>query len=358
MPEKEKFTEINPQDIPLDMDEIMKMMFGLSDRLTIRMINSLFGKDIALDAKVTAESAEKHRFSLSEPAIDEIRTDMILNISGERYHIEFQTVNDKAMPVRMFEYGFVIAIQEVKSYISHFKDGIKLDYPKQYVIFVEQDDDIPERELSMAVTLWDGDEKEYKVPLMKYWTETTDSLEAKHLEPLLPLQVFKIRKSLAAIAKSKKPEKEKLIEEKLREIITIYTEVTEKIRDLTENKEQLTSYHAEQMLMALQHLSEYLYSNYKNYRKIESEAIHVTESKWMISKVLRQGEQIGELRGELKGELRGELKSRKETAYEMFLDGKNIIEIRKYSKLQDEDLADVLANMPEDIQSKYSLLNN
>ncbi|MCL2814266.1 MAG: hypothetical protein FWD23_06675, partial [Oscillospiraceae bacterium] len=139
-----------------------------------------------------------------------------------------------------------------------------------------------------------------------------------------------------------KPEKEKLIEEKLREIITIYTEVTEKIRDLTENKEQLTAYHAEQMLMALQHLSEYLYSNYKSYRKIESEAIRVTESKWMISKVLRQGE----------------LKSRKETAYEMFLDGKNIIEIRKYSKLQDEDLADVLANLPEDIQSKYSLLIN
>ncbi|MCL2815878.1 MAG: hypothetical protein FWD23_14880, partial [Oscillospiraceae bacterium] len=213
MPEKEKFTEANTQNIPLDMDEIMKMMFGLSDRLTIRMINSLFGKDIPLDAKVTAESAEMHRFSLSAPMVEEMRSDMILNISGERYHIEFQTVNDRTMPVRMFEYGFVIAIQEIKSYLTHIRDGIQLKYPKQYVIFVEQDDDIPERELTMAVTLWDGDEKEYKVPLMRYWTETTDSLEAKHLEPLLPLQVFKIRKSLAAIAKSKKPEKEKLIEE-------------------------------------------------------------------------------------------------------------------------------------------------
>ena len=247
----------------------------------------------------------------------------------------------------MFEYSFMIAIQEVKSYIKHINDGIKLEYPKQYVIFVEQDDAIPERELTMKVMLW-GEEKEYKVPVMRYWTETIDSLEAKHLEPLLPLQVFKIRRSLAAIAKSKKPEaeKERLIEAKLREVINIFVEVTEKIQSWTEKEERISVYHAEQMLMALQHLSEYLYSNYKIYTKIESEAIKMTESKWVLSKALRQGEQ------------KGELKRSKETAYDMFLDGKNIIEIRKYSKLQDNDLADVLRNMPVDIQTKYDFLPN
>ncbi|MCL1792306.1 MAG: hypothetical protein FWG34_00395 [Oscillospiraceae bacterium] len=106
---------------------------------------------------------------------------------------------------------------------------------------------------------------------MRYWEETAASLEAKHLEPLLPLQVFKLRKSLKAIAESKKPESEKakLIEDKLREMIDIYTEVTEKIRDWTENSERLTAFHAEHMLEALQHLSEYLYSNYKSYAEVE-----------------------------------------------------------------------------------------
>ena len=352
MPEKENSTEANPQEIPLNMDEIVKILFGLSDKLTIRMINSLFGKIIPLGAKVTAESAEIHRFSLSEPTVEEMRTDMILDINGERYHIEFQTVNDKTMPVRMFEYGFAIAIQEIKSYLTHIRDDIELKYPKQYVIFVEQDDNIPEHELTMKIRLWDGDVKEYKVPLMRYWQETVDSLEAKHLEPLLPLQVFKIRKSLAVIARSRKPEaeKEKLIDEKLREIITIYAEVTEKIRGWTENEDLITSYHAEQMLMALQHLSEYLYSRYKGYTEIEMEAIGMSESKWMISRVLREGEHIGELKGELKRS--------KKTAYDMFLDGENLTKIRRYSELPDKDLADVLSELPKEIQIKYNLKTN
>jgi hypothetical protein len=334
------------------MDGIMKMLFRLSDKLTIGMINSLFGKDIPLDAKVTSESVEIHRFSQTEPAVDEIRSDMLLNINGERFHAEFQTVNDPTISVRMFEYGFTIAIQEIKSYLTHTKDGIKLNYPKQYIIFVEQDDKIPERELTMKVILWDGDEKEYTVPLMKYWQETPDSLEAKHLEPLLPLQVFKLRKSLAAIARSKKPEseKEKLMEAKLREMIKIYTEVTEKIRDLTEKEGRLTTYHAEQMLMALQHLSEYLYSRYKGYTEIEREAIQVSESVWSFDKWRNEGEQMGLRKGELKGH--------KETAHEMFVDGENIVKIRKYSKLPDKDLAEVLRELPKEIQSKYNLMNN
>ena len=114
---------------------------------------------------------------------------------------------------------------------------------------------------------------------------------------------------------------------------------------MTENDGWLTVYHAEQMLLALQHLSEYLYSSYKGYREIEREAIKVNESKWLISKVLREGEQIGELKG------------KKEMAQEMFIDGENIIKIRKYSKLPDKDLADVLRELPKEIQTKYNAIS-
>jgi len=254
--------------------------------------------------------------------------------------LEFNTVNDKTMPVRMFEYGFAIAIQEIKSYISHIEDGIKLDYPKQYVIFVEQNENIPERELTMKITLWDGDEKEYKVPIMRYWTETIDSLESKDLEPLVPLQIFKLRKSLAAIAKSNKPEaeKEQLTKEKLREVIQIYTEVSEKIREWTDNDGRLTIFNAKQMLEALSHLAEYLYSNYKGYTEIESEAIQMIKSKWGFDEMIKEGE----------------LKRSKETAHDMFVDGENIVKIKKYSKLPDEDLADVLRSLPKDVQNKYA----
>ena len=82
----------------------------------------------------------------------------------------------------------------------------------------------------------------------------------------------------------------------------------------------------------------------------QREAIKMTESKWIVSKWLREGEQ--------KGEQIGELKRGKETAHEMFISGEDIAFIRKYSKLQDNDLADVLRSLPKDIQTKYDLLPN
>jgi len=44
----------------------------------------------------------------------------------------------------------------------------------------------------------------------------------------------------------------------------------------------------------------------------------MSKSKWGFDEIRKEGELIGEL------------KRSKETAYEMFIDGKNIIEIRKY----------------------------
>ena len=337
----DNIAEDNEQSVPLNMDEIMKMLFQLSDKLTIRMINSLFGKNIPLDAVVIYENVEIHRFSQTKQAVEELRADMIININGERYHIEFETVNSKVMTVRMFEYGFTISIREIKSGITETEDGIQLDYPHQYVIFLEQNEAVPEHELTMKVRLWDGDVKEYKVPVMRYWTETVDSLEEKHLEPLLPLQVFKIRKALEAIARSNKPEaeKERLTEAKLREVIDIYTEVTEKIRSMLDEGEHLTVYNAKQMLEALQHLSEYLYSRYKGYTKIESEGIKVIKSKLGFDELIMQGE----------------IKKSKETAYKMFVDGESIVKIKRYSDLPDKDLADVLRGLPQEIQIKYNL---
>jgi hypothetical protein len=333
------------KSVPLNMDEIMKILFNLSDELTIRMINSLFGKKIPLNAKVIVRDTGLRRFSFTEHEVNKIYADMILEINGEIYHIEFQTVNDDIILPRMFEYGFVISIEEVKSRIVRAKDGINMTYPKQYVIFVECDDNIPEHELTMKVTLWDGDVKDYKVPIMRYWEETPDSLEAKYLEPLLPLQVFNIRRDLERISKSKKleAEKQKLTEAKLREVIKIYTTITEKVRDLTEAKQRLTIYHAEQILNALQHLSAYLYDRYDKYNEIESEAIKMSESAWSFDKWRNEGR------------VEGELKNRKATAHEMFIDGEVIEKIRKYSKLSDEDLVGVLVTLPQTIQNKYNL---
>ena len=363
-----KSVKATAEKIPLNMDEILKMLFLLSDALTVRMINSLFKKTFPLDATVVLEKTEIHRFSHAGQRVEKIVADMVLSINGEKFHIEFQTMNDETMLPRMFEYGFVIAIAEAKSGLVRTHDGMKMNYPNQYVIFVERDDKIPANELTMQVTLWDGDVKEYKVPLLRYWEETADTLEAKQLEPLLPLQVFNIRKSLDAIARSDKSEteKEKLTEEKLREMIAIYTSVSEKIYDLTDAKALLTTQNAEQMLQALHHLSAYLYDRYKGYDEIESEAIRMSEAVWSFDRWRnegrvegrKEGRTEGRKEGRTEGRTEGTITTRKETAYEMFQEGEKIEKIRKYSKLPDNILAEVLSTLPQTIQQNYNLIAN
>jgi hypothetical protein len=292
------------------MDEILKMLFGLSDRLTVGMINSLFGRDFPPDAKVTLANGELHRFGVLEQAIDELRVDMLLNINGENFHLEFQTALDCSMPLRMFEYGFTISIQEVKSLLRQADGVLTMTYPKQFVIFVEEDGAVPEHGLTMRVTLWDGDVKEYKVPLLRYWEETVESLGEKQLEPLLPLQVFNIRKSLEKIAKPKltDAEKERLTEEKLHEVVGIYKSVAGKIKSMTEEEGKLTLSNAKQMLEALYYLSSYLYDRYGGYQKVEKEAKEMAESIFVFDQWIKEGVQKG----------------RMETAHDMFMDGENI----------------------------------
>jgi len=72
----------------------------------------------------------------------------------------------------------------------------------------------------------------------------------------------------------------------------------------------------------------------------------MTDSKWALSKALRQGEQIGKLNRS------------KEMAKDMFISGEDIEYVRKYSKLEDKDLADILRSLPQEIQSNYNLQHN
>ena len=54
----------------------------------------------------------------------------------------------------------------------------------------------------------------------------------------------------------------------------------------------------------------------------------------------------------------GKAEGIKTITQEMFLDGENVEKIKKYSKLPDKDLIDVLRNLPQEIQTKYSSLGN
>ena len=96
------------------------------------------------------------------------------------------------MIIRMFEYGF----RKGKENADYGGDNIKkLYFPKQKVIFFEENKNIED---SLKLMIVFGDEKEflYEVDVMKYWEYNDKDLIEKKMYPLIPLQLFNLRKKL------------------------------------------------------------------------------------------------------------------------------------------------------------------
>ena len=79
----------------------------------------------------------------------------------------------------------------------------------------------------------------------------------------------------------------------------------------------------------------------------DSELMFELDQRGRMREAREEGEQIGRIEGW------GE--HGKETAYDMFIDGENMAKIKKYSKLPDNELAEVLSGLPTEIQARYNL---
>jgi hypothetical protein len=197
--------EKNNRKERLKLDQIMKVLFKLSKKVMIDLMNGLFDEDFKHDeVTIKYENTEFIRDDF-ERIIGDIFISICKKTHTYHYHVEFQTTNDNSMVIRMFRYGFEKAY-EINDDIT--QNEIKLDFPKQLVIFIEENENIAD-ELSLVMSLPDGNEARYTVPTMKYWNYSIQNLQEKKMYALLPLQVFKSRKKMLTISNSKKPHHEK-----------------------------------------------------------------------------------------------------------------------------------------------------
>ncbi|TZE80257.1 hypothetical protein, partial [Calorimonas adulescens] len=229
MVKKEKTSE------KLKLDQIMKVLFKLSKKVTINLLNALFDEKFVSN-EVTIEYSNSE---FIDDDYERIIGDLFINVYTKdhvyRYHIEFQTLNDASMVIRMFRYGFEKA-KEISD-VSEYKE-IRLEFPKQVVIFLEENENISDH-LSMTLVLPDGQELKYTVPVMQYWKYTPIDLESQKMYSLLPLQVFKSRKKITSIYESNRPEEEKaqLINEEFNKLIDTTNTVLNIVKKLHDEKE-------------------------------------------------------------------------------------------------------------------------
>jgi len=331
----------------LKLDQIMRVLFRLSKQTTLNMINRLF------DEGFTSEEVEVHygNSEFIQDNYDRIMGDLFIALRKSkqvfRYHIEFQTLNDSSMVIRMFRYGFEKAIELAGS--KDADQSIILEFPRQLVIFLEENKKIQDP-LTMMLRLPNGEVIPYTVPVMKYWKYTAEELREQKMYSLLPLQAFKLRKQIEAIYKSRKTkvEKSRLITGQfalLKETIQRTVNILGKLHD----NQEIRTADLERLLRVLQNINEYLYQRYGEYQTIQEEVHHMVKTLY-DPRIKREGKMEGIEEGRIVGKLEGIKEGKREGIIEGKKVGKFEVAQRLLLKgLKAEEVAEITGLSVEDI---------
>lgn len=312
------------------LDEVLKYLFSTSRKVLVNLLNGVFDEDFSED-EVELE-VSNNEFVMD--SLDIIRGDVFFDLKpkGEKkatYHLEFQTKNDNTMIIRMFEYGF----KKSKEQSSNRDDFKTLYFPKQKVIYIEENNSIKD-ELKLKIIFPDEQEVIYVVPVMKYWEYSDVELIEKKMYPLVPLQLFNLRKKLSNAVKR---EDYDIVEEMAVEAKDLAFKLADEMKNIYINNEMFgEDFH--KMLLAIQNLIEYLNRNYFKNDKIEDEVNTMTKTLY-DPEVEARGIQIGIEKGIIEGRKVGIIEGRKEGRKEGREEEKLAIANNLLSILDDEAIS-------------------
>ena len=276
------------------LDQILKYLFNTSNKVLVNLLNGLFDENFSEDeVNITISNNE-----FIEESLDVLRGDIFytsLNNTGKKvnYHLEFQTKNDSTMVVRTFEYGFRKARDEANDC-----DGIKTIYfPKQKVIFFEENTNI-EDSLKLRIVFPDDSIHMYEAGVMKYWEYSNEEIIKRKMYPLIPLQLFTLRKKLKKF--DEKNDRAKILEIS-KEAKALARSLAESSSDLF-YKNEIYGEDFHKLLLGIQNLIEYLNRVYFKDENIEEEVVTMTKTLY-DPEVEKKGIEKGKFEGKLEGKL-------------------------------------------------------
>ncbi|MGL5676446.1 MAG: hypothetical protein ACRDDX_08525 [Cellulosilyticaceae bacterium] len=178
------------------LDEVLKFLFSTSNQVLVKLLNGIFEEDFEIGEVELAVSNNE----FVEDGLGILRGDIFFDLLSRdvnkvSYHIEFQTKNDNTMVIRMFEYGFKKGKEQSRLEKESLSDIRTIYFPKQKVIFFEENKSINDS-LVLKIIFPDQQEVTYTVDVMKYWEYTGEELREKQMYPLMPLQLFSLRKEI------------------------------------------------------------------------------------------------------------------------------------------------------------------
>ncbi len=215
-------------------DDVFRTLLEKCSKLIIPVINEIFHTDYTFKDEVLVLANEQY---FSDEEGNEIKkvTDSYLKIRDNIYHIECQSTDDTYMEIRMMEYDFHIALDNVT-----INDGIRIaELPQSAVLVVKNDSNFPDFLKSiLRIPRYNSDgttfeEVHYEVPTCKITNYNKDDIIKKNLIFLAPYYIIKFKKNLDEINNSK---------EQLDELVAEYQDIYIKMAELSEQNELEDSY--------------------------------------------------------------------------------------------------------------------
>lgn len=166
-------------------DDTHRTILEKAPELLLPLINEVFRTDYGMDEPIVQLKNEHVNGS------KRVITDSCLCIRNKRYHIESQSSVDGVIAVRMIEYDFSIALENIQKCGSTYE----MTFPHSCVIYLRSEADMPDL-LQVKVIFPNGQKALYEVPVVKVQAYTLQEIFEKGLVFFIPFYLMKYEREL------------------------------------------------------------------------------------------------------------------------------------------------------------------
>lgn len=183
-------------------DEVAKKEVERYPWLLLPLIQEVFHKVYPENAEIRLIATEyvvRRIHNDSGSTLNSIFADIAVQIENrDIYHMECQMNKDKGMVLRMLEYDIHIGLVHGTENIGQaaFTDNRhELVMPRSVILYLNDTGNMPAEETCL-IRFADGTTHEYRVPVMNVQSYTTEMIEKRHLNMLIPFLPIRFRKYL------------------------------------------------------------------------------------------------------------------------------------------------------------------
>ena len=174
-------------------DRVIKYLLGgASSPNVVCLVNALFERRYPHDSLVRFGQTESVR--KQGKSLELLRSDVILNIAGDDFAVEFQTHGDEVIGLRLFEYGFRHGLETKR--MTNGGELIEVEVPDACVVVFENANADPRRVTFRLSNKTSGQTFDYDVRVFRMAEQSPESLERQRLLLLLPFCLLRFRREL------------------------------------------------------------------------------------------------------------------------------------------------------------------